>query len=180
MTKPDYIDIVKKNEAVAKHRRFITTKNGKIRGFLQENIILLSTSESGFKMNKLGFPVKMTVSNGFVERCQVKQEIKRVHKSLSAPEGVRLLSELVEKDIREIKPNSPWDEWYRVFAYENIYQIAFSRGVKQERQRRKQRDNIGALTGNDMNDLAKALGISENKLISACLELSVKRKGGVA
>ncbi|KXT62310.1 Phage protein [Lactococcus sp. DD01] len=180
MTKADYSDIIKKNEAVAKHRKFITTKNGKIRGFLQEDIILLSTSESGFKMNKLGFPVKMTVSNGFVERCQVKQEIKRVHKSLSAPEGVRLLSELVEKDIREIKPNSPWDEWHRFWAYENIYQIAFNRGVRQERQRKKQRDNIGALTGNDMHELAQALSIDINKLNTAVLELTSKQKGGVA
>lgn len=178
MTKPDYSDIAKKNEAVAKHHRFITTKNGKIRGFLQEDIIILSTSESGFKMNKLGFPVKMTVSTGFTERYRVKQEIKRANKKLSCPEGLHLLAELVEKDIQELRPGMSWEEWYRVFAYENIYQIAFSRGVKQERQRIKQRDNIGSLTGNDMNELAEVLGISENKLISACLELSAKRKGG--
>jgi hypothetical protein len=174
--KKDYSDIRNKNEAVAKQRRFITTKNGKIRGFLQEDIILLSTSESGFKMNKLGFPVKMTVSTGFVECYQVKEEIKRVHKSLRAPEGVRLLGKLVEKDIREIKPNLSWDEWHRFWAYETLYEIAFSRGIKQERERKKQRDNIGALTGNDIADLARALNIDINMLNTAVLELTASRK----
>lgn len=63
-----------------------------------------------------------------------------------------------------------------------MYWAGYARGVREQRQNEReklaQRDNIGALTGNDMNDLAEALGISENKLVSACLELSAKRKGG--
>lgn len=64
-----------------------------------------------------------------------------------------------------------------------MYWAGYARGVREQRQKEReklaQRDNIGALTGNDMNDLAEALGISENSLLSACLELSAKRKGGV-
>lgn len=63
-----------------------------------------------------------------------------------------------------------------------MYWAGYARGVREQRQKERekhaQRDNIGALTGNDMNDLAEALGISENKLVSACLELSAKQKGG--
>ncbi|GAB7391088.1 hypothetical protein [Lactococcus garvieae] len=120
----------------------------------------------------------LVITKEIANRCRVKQEIRQANKTGSSPQGLHLLADLVEKDIQELRPNMTWEEWYRVLAYENIYQIAFSRGVKQERQRKKQRDNIGALTDNDMNDLASALGISKNKLVSACLELSAKRKGG--
>ena len=89
---------------------------------------------------------------------------------------MHLLAELVEKDIQELRPGMSWEEWYRVFAYENIYQIAFSRGVKQERERKKQWDNISALTGNDIADLAQALHIDINKLNTAVLELIASRK----
>ncbi|XHB96162.1 hypothetical protein AAFF39_06450 [Lactococcus garvieae] len=89
---------------------------------------------------------------------------------------MHLLAELVEKDIQELRPGMSWEECYRVFAYENIYEIAFNRGVRQERQRRKQRDNIGSLTGNDIADLAQALNIDINRLNTAVLELTASRK----
>lgn len=176
MTKADYSDIKKKDEAVMKFRKSGKSPNGKLKITVMKNAVIMKTSEKGLMINKAGLPVKMTVRNGFIEHCQIKQEIKQVHKKLYSPEGLYLLAKLVEKDIREMKPNLLWSEQYRYFAYENIYQIAFSRGVRQERQRRKQRDNIGALTGNDMNDLAEALSIDINKLNTAVLELTASRK----
>lgn len=176
MTKPDYSDIVKKNETIKRFMKFGQSPNGKIKITAMKHAVILKTSKTGFMINKAGLPVKMTVSNGFVECYQVKEEIKRVHKSLRAPEGVRLLGKLVEKDIREIKPNLSWDEWHRFWAYETLYEIAFSRGVKKERERKKRRDNIGALTGNDIADLAQALHIDISKLITAVLELTASRK----
>lgn len=118
----------------------------------------------------------LVITKEVVNRCRVKQEIKRANKKGSSPQGLHLLSELVEKDIQKLRPGMLWEEWYRVFAYENIYQIAFSRGVKQERQRKKQRDNIGALTGNDIADLAQALSIDISKFNTAVLELTARRK----
>lgn len=176
MTKADYSDIRKKNEAVMKFRKSGKSPNGKIKIAVLKHVVLMKTSEKGFMINKAGLPVKMTVRNGLVECYQVKQEIKRVHKNLRAPEGVRLLSKLVEQDIQEIKPNFSWDEFHRFWAYETLYEIAFNRGVRQERQRRKQRDNIGALTGNDIADLAQAMHIDVNKLNTAVLELTASRK----
>lgn len=118
----------------------------------------------------------LTISKEIADRCRIKQEIKRANKKGSSPQGLHLLAELVEKDIQELRPGMSWEEWYRVFAYETIYQIAFSRGVKQERERRKRHDNIGALTGNDIADLSQALGIDVNKLNTAVLELTASRK----
>ena len=176
MTKAKYSDIVKKNEAVRRFMKFGKSPNGKLKITVMKNAVIVKTSEKGFMVNKAGLPVKMTVSSGFVERCQVKQEIKRANKKLSCPEGVRLLSELVEKDIRTMKANFSWDTFHRFRAYETLYEIAFSRGVRQEHQQRKQRDNIGALTGNDIADLAKTLDIDTNKLNKAVLELTASRK----
>ena len=176
MTKAKYSDIVKKDEAIRRCMKFGQSPNGKIKLTAMKHAVILKTSKTGFMINKVGLPVKMTVRKGITERCQIKQEIKQVHKNLYSPEGLYLLAKLVEKDIREMKPNLLWSEQYRYFAYEDIYQIAFSRGVRQERQRRKQRDNIGALTGNDIADLAQALDIDINKLNKAVLELTTSRK----
>jgi hypothetical protein len=176
MTKPDYSDIVKKNEAVMKFRKSGKSPNGKIKITVMKHAVIVKTSKTGFMINKAGFPVKMIVSNGFTERLQVKQEIRRANKTGSSPRGLHLLVDLVEKNIRETKPDLSWEEWFRIWAYEDIYQIAFSRGVRQERQRRKQRDNIGALTGNNIADLAQALHIDISKLNTAVLELTASRK----
>ncbi|MFK4817238.1 hypothetical protein ACI1T3_02135 [Lactococcus petauri] len=120
----------------------------------------------------------LVITKEIANRCRIKQEIRQANKIGNSPQGLHLLAELVEKDIQKSFHNKLWEEWYRYFAYETIYGLAFDRGIRHERQRRKQCDNIGALTGNDMNELSEALGISENKVVSACLELSAKRKGG--
>lgn len=176
MTKLDYSEIVKKNEAVMRFRKRGKSKNGKIKIAVMKNVVLMKTSEKGFMINKAGLPVKMTVSNGFVELQRIKEEINQVHKRAYAIEGVRLLSMLVEKDILKHKKIASWEEFDRFWAYENIYEVAFNRGVRQERQRRKQRDNIGALTGNDIADLAQAMHIDINKLNTAVIELTASRK----
>uniref|UniRef100_UPI00359C4EE8 hypothetical protein n=1 Tax=Lactococcus garvieae TaxID=1363 RepID=UPI00359C4EE8 len=119
----------------------------------------------------------LIITKEIVNRCRVKQEIRQVNKTGNSPQGLHLLADLVEKDIREIKHNLSWEEWYRFWAYETIYQIAFNRGVRQERQRKKRRDNIGALTGNDIADLAQTLHIDINKLNTAVLELTASKGG---
>lgn len=176
MTKAKYSEIRKKNEAIRRFMKFGKSKNGKIKITAMKHAVIVKTSKKGFMINKAGLPVKMTVSNGFTERCQINEEIKRVHKGMYAAEGIHLLGVLVEKDIQKYKKNTSWGEFDRFWAYENIYEIAFNRGVRQERQRRKQRDNIGALTGNDIADLAQALSIDINKLNTAVLELTASRK----
>ncbi|EKF52255.1 hypothetical protein [Lactococcus garvieae] len=176
MTKPDYSDIVKKNEAAAKHRRFITTKNGKIRGFLQGDIILLSTSESGFKMNKLGFPVKMTVSTGFVEQHKLKKQAKRDLKAYRDKDTMEpLFTQAFEQSMsNKLNGNSPY--WVGI----ELYWAGYARGIREQRQSQREHQaklsNIGALTGNDIADLAQALSIDINKLNTAVLELTASRK----
>ena len=144
-----------------------------------KNTVIIKTSKHDHVINKDGLPMKITVRNGFLERHQVRQEIYRASKKRDLPDGLHVLAELVEKDIQRLASDSIgnfWPEWYRLFAYETIYEIAFSRGVRQERQRRKQRNNIGALTENDRADLAHALDIDINKLNTAVLELTTDRK----
>lgn len=151
-----------------RHNKTIMLCFNKKRGSLKSSDILY--------INKEKSRFNLTISKEIANRCRVKQEIKRANKTGSSPQGLHLLADLVEKDIQELRPGMSWEEWYRVFAYENIYQIAFSRGVRQERQRRKRRDNIDALTDNDVADLAQALHIDINKLNTALLELTASRK----
>lgn len=152
--------------------------------FRRNNVVLLlcNWEENHNPSRKLIFFTDETerkplvITKEIANRYRVKQEIRQANKTGNSPQGLHLLAELVEKDIQELRPGMSWEKWYRVFAYENIYQIAFSRGVKQERERRKRHDNIGALTGNDIADLAQALHIDISKLNSAVLELTASRK----
>ncbi|MBL3715647.1 hypothetical protein GHK52_02200 [Lactococcus garvieae] len=144
-----------------------------------KNTVILKTSKHTHVINKSVLPKKITVRRGFLERHQVRQEIYRASKNSKLPDGLYVLAELVEKDIQRLASDSIgnfWAEWYRLFAYETIYEIAFSRGVRQERQRRKHRNNIGALTENDRAELAHALNIDISKLNTAVLELTTDRK----
>lgn len=136
-----------------------------------------------FNQNKAPFRIK--VSHELAESWRIKQEIKQSHKDGSSPEGLYLLSEFVEKDVEEkIRENSStiWGTWKRFFAYETIYGIAFNRGIRHERQRRKSKnkrltafDLIGA---DDVIELSHELGISEDKLTYAVMEVLAKRKNG--
>ena len=75
-----------------------------------------------------------------------------------------------------------WEEWKCVFAYECLYNIAFNRGVRQERQRRKTKRKaltaFDVISANDVIELSNELGINEDRLTYAVLEVIAKRKNG--
>ena len=70
----------------------------------------------------------------------------------------------------------------RIFAYEYLYDVAFNRGVRQERQRRKSKETVlsafDIIGADDVIELSNELGVSEDKLAYAVLEVISKRKNG--
>ncbi|MBD5853889.1 hypothetical protein [Lactococcus lactis] len=133
-----------------------------------------------------GKPFKMKITPEIVEKYRIKQEIKQTEYKRFATEGVRLLTGVIEEKIisrdyhNANKEN--WQDWMRVFAYEYLYDVAFNRGVRHERKRRKTKykpltafDIIGAT---DVIELSHELGISEDKLTYAVMEVIAKRKNG--
>ncbi|WP_416037696.1 hypothetical protein ACL43R_02605 [Lactococcus formosensis] len=183
MTKPDYSDIVKKNEAVMKFRKFGKSPNGKIKITFMKNAVIMKTSEKGFMVNKTALPVKMTVRNDFTERKNLKKQAKRDLKAYRDKNTIEPYKNTIEplfyktfEQSMNNNANSQSPYWVGI----ELYWAGYARGIREQRQnvREKQghRDNIGALTGNDIADLAQALSIDINKLNTAVLELTASRK----
>ncbi|KGF77080.1 hypothetical protein [Lactococcus lactis] len=137
-----------------------------------------------FNLNKAPFRIK--IPHEIAEKYRIKQEIKQTEYKGKSPEGLYPLTEVIEEKVtsweyHNVKKEN-WQDWMRIFAYEYLYDVAFNRGIRHERQRRKANhkaltsfDIIGA---DDVAELSHELGISEDKLTYAVLEVISKRKNG--
>ncbi|KLK95882.1 hypothetical protein VN91_1875 [Lactococcus lactis subsp. lactis] len=133
-----------------------------------------------------GKPFKMKVTPEIAEKYHIKQEIKQTEHKRFATEGFRLLADVVEERVISLdyykakKVN--WQDWMRVFAYEYLYDVAFNRGIRHERQRRKTKHKaltaFDIISATDVIELSHELGISEDKLTYAVMEVISKRKNG--
>ncbi|WP_260309822.1 hypothetical protein [Lactococcus lactis] len=136
-----------------------------------------------FNQNKA--PLCIKVSHAIAERYRIKQEIKQMRKKTDSPNGLYPLIETIEKDVSQLlnkQDKDYWEKWERVFAYECLYNIAFNRGVRQERQRRKSKETVlsafDIIGADDVIELSNELGINEDRLTYAVLEVISKRKNG--
>ncbi|MFK4916334.1 hypothetical protein ACI1T6_05840 [Lactococcus petauri] len=174
--KKDYSDIRKKNEAVMKFRKFGKSPNGKIKITVMKNAVIMKISEKGFMINKAGLPIKMTVRNGFIERKNIKKQAERDLKAYRDKNTIEpLFCKTFEQSINN-NANSQSPYWVGI----ELYWAGYARGVREQRQndreKHAQHNNIGALTGNDIADLAHELHIDINVLNTAVLELTASRK----
>ena len=136
-----------------------------------------------FNQNKA--PLKMKIPHEIAEKYHIKQEIKQTRKKGFSSEGLYPLIGLIEKDISDFLSKQDDDnreDWKRVFAYECLYNVAFNRGVRHERQRRKTKRKaltaFDVISANDVIELSNELGINEDRLTYAVLEVISKRKNG--
>ena len=134
---------------------------------------------------KKGNPFKMKITREIAEKYRIKQEIKQTRKKIDSPNGLYPLIKAIEKDVSQLLNKQDKDDremWKRVFAYECLYNIAFDRGVRQERQRRKTKHKaltaFEIISSEDVLELSNELGVSEDKLTYAVLEVISKRKNG--
>ena len=132
-----------------------------------------------------GKPFKMKLTPEIVEKYRIKQEIKQTRKKTDSPNGLYPLIEAIEKDVSQSlnkQDKDDWEGWKRVFAYECLYDVAFNRGIRHERQHRKSKETVlsafDIIGSDDVAELSHELGISEDKLTYAVLEVISKRKNG--
>ncbi|AGY43600.1 P-loop NTPase family protein [Lactococcus lactis] len=130
-------------------------------------------------------PFKMKLTPEIVEKYRIKQEIKQTRKKTDSPNVLCPLIEAIEKDVSQLLNKQDKDDWEgrkRVFAYECLYNIAFNRGKRHERQRRKTKRKaltaFDVISANDVIELSNELGINEDRLTYAVLEVISKRKNG--
>ncbi|WP_282667422.1 hypothetical protein [Lactococcus cremoris] len=134
---------------------------------------------------KKGNPFKMKITREIAEKYRIKQEIKQTRKKIDSPNGLYPLIKAIEKDVSQLLNKQDKDDrevWKRVFAYECLYNIAFDRGVRQERQRRKTKHKaltaFDLISADDVLELSHELGISEDKLTYVVMEVISKRNNG--
>ncbi len=135
---------------------------------------------------KKGNPFKMKLTPEIVEKYRIKQEIKQTEYKGKSPEGVMQLADIIEKKIILMDYHNAnkenWQDWMRVFVYEYLYDVAFNRGIRHERQRRKSKETVlsafDIIGADDVAELSHELGVSEARLMHAVLEVIAKRKNG--
>ena len=132
-----------------------------------------------------GKPFKMKLTPEIVEKYRIKQEIKQTEYKGKSPEGLYPLIEAIEKDVSQLlnkQDKDDWEKWERLFAYEYMYDVAVNRGIRHERQRRKTKRKaltaFDVISANDVIELSNELGINEDRLTYAVLEVIAKRKNG--
>lgn len=135
---------------------------------------------------KKGNPFKMKISHEIAEKYRIKQEIKQTEYKGKSPEGLYPLTEVIEEKVTSREYHNAnkenWQDWMRIFAYEYLYNVAFNRGVRHERQRKKAKSKpltaFDLISADDVIELSNELGVSEDKLTFAVLEVISKRKNG--
>lgn len=135
---------------------------------------------------KKGNPFKMKISHEIAEKYRIKQEIKQTEYKGFTTEGVRLLTDVIEEKVISWEHHNAnkenWEDWMRVFVYEYLYDVAFNRGIRHERQRRKTKHKamtaFDIISSEDVSELSNELGINEDKLTYAVMEVISKRKNG--
>ncbi|WP_404399183.1 hypothetical protein [Lactococcus lactis] len=137
-----------------------------------------------FNLNKAPFRIK--IPHEIAEKYRIKQEIKQTEYKGKSPEGLYPLTEVIEEKVisweyYNVKKEN-WQDWMRIFAYEYLYDVAFNRGIRHERQRRKTKHKamtaFDIVSSEDVSELSNELGISEDKLTYAVMEVISKRKNG--
>ena len=135
---------------------------------------------------KKGNPFKMKISHEIAEKYRIKQEIKQTDYKGCVTEGVMQLADIIEEKIILMDYHTAnkenWQDWMRIFAYEYLYDVAFNRGIRHERKRRKTKHKaltaFDIISSEDVSELSNELGINEDKLTYAVMEVISKRKNG--
>lgn len=135
---------------------------------------------------KKGNPFKMKISHEIAEKYRIKQEIKQTDYKGYVTEGVMQLADVIEEKVISWEHHNAnkenWQDWMRVFVYEYLYDVAFNRGIRHERKRRKTKHKaltaFDIISSEDVSELSNELGINEDKLTYAVMEVISKRKNG--
>ncbi|WP_270244097.1 hypothetical protein [Lactococcus lactis] len=162
-----------------------------LRAYLSNDGTLLSFDVKGERIPRIlyikkGNPFKMKISQAIAERYRIKQEIKQTEYKGKSPEGLYPLTGVIEEKVTSREYHNVkkeiWQDWMRIFAYEYLYDVAFNRGVRHERKRRKAKYKpltaFDLISADDVIELSHELGISEDKLTYAVMEVISKRNNG--
>ncbi|MCC4120952.1 hypothetical protein [Lactococcus lactis] len=169
-------EIIRKNDEIKRLRKAGRTKNGKIRTVTYKKTVILSTSKRGVLVNVDALPLKFKVPSGYMAQKRISKQAER---DLKAYRDKNTLEPLFYKSLEQSmakKSNDKNTYWISV----ELYWAGYARGIREHRQKVREAaqsafDIIGA---DDVIELSHELGISEDKLTYAVMEVISKRKNG--
>ena len=166
-------------------------KTFEINAYPSNDGTLLSFDIKGERISRILYikkenPFKMKITPEIAEKYRIKQEIKQTEYKGKSPEGLYPLTKVIEEIVTSWEYHNVkkgiWQDWMRIFAYEYLFDVAFNRGIRHERQRRKSKETVlsafDIISSEDVSELSHELGISEDKLTYAVMEVISKRKNG--
>ncbi|MDG4967545.1 hypothetical protein OGZ37_13395 [Lactococcus lactis] len=152
------------------------TKNGKIRTITYKKTIILSTSKRSVLVNTDALPLQFKVPSGYTEQNRISKQAER---DLKAYRDKSILEPLFVESFKqsmENKTNGKDPYWVSM----ELYWAGYARGIREHRQKVKETDQsaFDAMSAEDVTELSHELGISEDKLTYAVMEVISKRKNG--
>lgn len=169
-------EIIRKNDEIKRLRKAGRTKNGKIRTVTYKKTVILSTSKRSVLVNVDALPLKFIVPSGYIAQKRISNQAER---DLKAHYDKDIIEPLFNESLKQSmakKSNGKNTYWVSV----ELYWAGYARGVREHRQKVRETaqsafDIIGA---GDVTELSHELGISQDKLTYAVMEVISKRKNG--
>lgn len=169
-------EIIRKNEEIKRLRKAGRTKNGKIKTLVYQQTVILSTSKKRMIINKNALPIKLTVPRGYTEQKLLSNQAERDLKAHYDKDIIEpLFNESLEQSMAK-KSNGKNPYWVSL----ELYWAGYARGIREHRQKVREiaQTAFDVISAEDISELSHELGISEDKITSAVMEVISKRKKG--
>ncbi|GAA3261245.1 hypothetical protein LMG8520_2277 [Lactococcus lactis subsp. lactis] len=169
-------EIIRKNDEIKRLRKAGRTKNGKFKTLVYQQTVILSTSKKRMIINKSALPIKLTVPKGYTEQKLLSNQAERDLKTHYDKDIIEpLFNESLEQSMAK-KSNGKNIYWIGM----ELYWAGYARGVREHRQkvRKTAQSAFDIIGADDVAQLSHELGVSEDKLTYAVLEVISKRKNG--
>lgn len=169
-------EIIRKNDEIKRLRKAGRTKNGKIKTLVYQQTVILSTSKKRMIINKSALPIKLIVPSGYMAQKRISKQAER---DLKAQYDKDIIEPLFNESLKQSmgkKSNGKNIYWIGM----ELYWAGYARGVREHRQKVREAalSAFDVISSEDITELSHELGVSEDKLTYAVMEVISKRKNG--
>ncbi|MGV9035560.1 hypothetical protein ACN9TC_07620 [Lactococcus lactis] len=169
-------EIIRKNNEIKRLRKAGRTKNGKLRTVTYKKTVILSTSKRSVLVNVDALPLKFKVPSGYMAKKRLSKQAER---DLQTYRDKNICDSLFYENLRQAmndKTNGESPQWVGL----DLYWAGYARGVREHRKKVKEttQSAFDVISSEDISELSHELGVSEDKLTYAVMEVISKRKNG--
>lgn len=169
----NYQEIARKNEEIKRSAKRGRSKNGRIGITILKATTLIKTKKGIAVINTQDLPLKLKITPSFSEQLKNRKQAKKDLKAYYDKDSIDpLFLEVIEPVIKSGE-NKFW-------SGVTLYWAGYARGIREHRQKAKETAHsaFDIISADDVTELSHELGISEDKLTHAVMEVISKRKNG--